>query len=179
LGLRAMMLKCTTEYGLWDADTSFEHVEGSFKTSPEVVMWVKNAIASVPFSASTMEALIQVLHKEFNKVVGAGDLERWRSGLLAPLKHKPGKPLMLRSFYNGKETVSRLQSMLPMVAHYLLHLEDDDLCKLNLLFEDLQVDLMEGRKADPRFKLPSARTMSDLVTEHGQVCLVKGVRRGT
>ena len=80
------------------------------------------------------------------------------------MQHKPGKPLMLRSFCNGGVTVSRLQSMVPRVAHYLLHLEDDDLCKLNLLFEDLQVDLMERRKADPRFKLPSARTMSDLVT---------------
>ena len=40
-----MMLKCTTEFELWDADTSFEHVEGSFKTSPEVALWVKKAIA--------------------------------------------------------------------------------------------------------------------------------------
>ena len=65
-------------------------------------MWVKNAIASVPFSASTTEALIQVLNKEFHKVVGAGNLKHWRSELLAPVDHKPGKPLMLRSFYNGK-----------------------------------------------------------------------------
>ena len=47
LGLRAMMFKVTTENELWDADTSFERVEGSFKTSPEVVLWVKKAIASV------------------------------------------------------------------------------------------------------------------------------------
>ena len=48
-------------------------------------------------------------------------------------------------------------------SHYLLlHLKDDDLCKLNLLFEDLQVDLMEGRKADPGL-MPPARTMSELV----------------
>ena len=70
---------------------------------------------------------------------------------------------MLRSFYNGRAAVSRLQNMLPKVAHYPLHREDDDLFKLNLLFEDLQVDLVEGRKADPEFKLQSARTMSDLV----------------
>ena len=54
VGLRAMMLKCTSEYELWDADTSFEHVAGSFKTRPEVILWVKNAIASAIFSASTM-----------------------------------------------------------------------------------------------------------------------------
>ena len=87
-GLRAMMFQCTKEYEFWDADTSFEHVEVSLKTSPEVALWVKKAIASVPFSASTMEALIQVLHKEFNKVVGAGNLKHWRSELLAPLQLK-------------------------------------------------------------------------------------------
>ena len=90
---------------------------------------------------------------------------RGRSELLAPANHKPGKPLMLRSFYSGRETDSRLQNMLPRlprVAHYLLHFDDDDLCKLNLVFEYLQVDLMEGRKAYPGF-MPSARTMSELV----------------
>ena len=53
-----------------------------------------------------------------------------------------------------------LLDILQRVAHYL-HLEDDDLCKVILLFEDLQVDLKVGRKADLVWFMPSARSMSE------------------
>ena len=67
----------------------------------------------------------------------------------------------LLSFDDGKAQVSRLSNMLPKVATLMFTATPGELC---LRIKDLAA--ME----------PTALrvTMSDLVTEHGQVCLVKG-----
>ena len=71
----------------------------------------------------------------------------------------------LLSFDDGKEKVSRLSNMLPKVATLMFTATPGE---LGLRIKDLTA--ME----------PTALrvTMSDLVTEHGQVCLVKGGQEG-
>ena len=90
---------------------------------------------------------------------------RYRQRLLAPPRSKKGAVQALLSFDDGKAQVSRLSNMLPKVATLMFTTTPGDFC---LRIKDLTA--MEP--------MALRVTMSDLVTEHGQVCLVNGGQEG-
>ena len=106
-----------------------------------------------------------IIEHDHSVVASVNQLQRYRQGLLAPLRSKKGAVQALSSFDDGKDQVSRLSNMLPNVATLMFTATPGELC---LRIEDLTA--MEP--------MALRVTMSDLVTEHGQVCLVNGGQEG-
>ena len=138
--------------------------EGRFAVSSSLLLRTRQRISScnLPGSDKALTAIIELDH---SAVASVNQLQHYRQGLLAPLRSKKGAVQALLSFDDGKDKAPRLSNMLTEVATLLFTATPGE---LYLRINDLTA--MESTALRV--------TMSDLVTEHGQVCLVNGGQEG-
>ena len=116
--LELMLCDCVLERGMAEGDAV--EVEGRFKTSTRIAMWLKGAIVEVGLDAASVDVLCMVLDLDYDKAVSTNQLRHWRKRLLASSKHNSEKPRLLLSYSDHRTKVSRLSSMLPRVADLVI-----------------------------------------------------------